>query len=144
MQPSLCQVFVYGSLRRGFLHPAYEYISRYFTLVAEAKVKGRLYDMGNWPAAVPCEEELFITGELYKINHSDEFAWAIAQLDDYEGVNTEQGETAMYKRVPVTVYLPHQTEQAWIYWYNGPVEENKGIANGDVLEYWQQKNKNKN
>jgi gamma-glutamylcyclotransferase (GGCT)/AIG2-like uncharacterized protein YtfP len=34
---SIYQVFVYGSLRKGFLHPAYQYISRYFSLVGEAK-----------------------------------------------------------------------------------------------------------
>ncbi len=39
-------VFVYGSLRSGFQSPAYEYISRYFNLFGEAKVKGKLFDPG--------------------------------------------------------------------------------------------------
>ena len=139
MQSSICQVFVYGSLRRGFLHPAYEYISRYFTLVAEAKVKGKLYDMGEYPAAKPVEEEFFIIGELYRINHPDEFAWAIAQLDDYEGLNTEPGELPLYTRVQTTVYHSGTTEEAWVYWFNGEVQENTWIASGDVLDYMQRK-----
>lgn len=139
MQSSIGQVFVYGSLRRGFLHPAYEYISRYFTLVAEAKVKGKLYDMGEYPAAKPVDEEFFIVGELYRINHPDEFVWAIAQLDDYEGLNTEPGEMPLYRRVQATVYLSGTTEEAWVYWFNGEVQENTWIASGDVLDYMQRK-----
>ena len=50
-------LFVYGSLRKGFQSNAYEYISRFFTLVGNAKVKGRLVDMGTYPAGVPAEGE---------------------------------------------------------------------------------------
>jgi gamma-glutamylcyclotransferase (GGCT)/AIG2-like uncharacterized protein YtfP len=46
------QLFVYGSLRSGFRSPAYEYISRYFTFVANAKVRGELYDLGSYPAGI--------------------------------------------------------------------------------------------
>jgi gamma-glutamylcyclotransferase (GGCT)/AIG2-like uncharacterized protein YtfP len=135
------QIFVYGSLRKGFQHPAYAYISRYFTLQAEGKVKGRLYDLGAYPAALPSDDDSFIIGELYRINHSDEFAWALAQLDDYEGLNTEHGEAALYRRDIATVYLPGSTEQAWIYWFNGPVDERTRIDTGDVLAYLREKTK---
>ena len=140
MEQTIHQVFVYGSLRSGFHHPAYEYISRYFTLEAEAKVKGRLYDMGEYPAAVATDDPVFIIGELYRINHHDEFAWAIAQLDDYEGINTEPGETAFYKRELVTVYLTGKITPAWIYWFNGDVNGKPLIESGDVLQYIAQKN----
>ena len=82
-------VFVYGSLRSGFQSPAYEYISRYFNLFGQAKVKGKLYDMGEYPAAIPVQEDAFIKGELYIIKNETEFSWAIGQLDDYEGVLPE-------------------------------------------------------
>ncbi len=135
------QLFVYGTLRSGFQHPVYAYISRYFTLVGQGEVKGRLYDLGSYPAAVPVTEDHFIIGELYRINHPDEFAWAIAQLDDYEGVNTEPEEAKLYKRVQTTVYLPDQTTDAWVYWYNGDVSQSPPIDSGDILQYLQQKNK---
>ncbi len=135
------QIFVYGSLRSGFHHPAYAYISRYFTLEAEGKVRGRLYDMGDYPAAVPAKEEVFIMGELYRINHPDEFAWAMAQLDDYEGLNTEHGEAALYRRELVNVYTEDQTTEAWVYWFNGDIKDRPIIESGDVLQYIQQKNK---
>ena len=39
-KPEVYQLFVYGSLRSGFRSPAYEYVSRYFDLLGDAKVKG--------------------------------------------------------------------------------------------------------
>jgi gamma-glutamylcyclotransferase (GGCT)/AIG2-like uncharacterized protein YtfP len=140
-EPSNLQVFVYGSLRSGFHHPAYEYISRYFILLSEGKVKGSLYDMGEYPAAVPSESGTFIVGELYRINHPDEFSWAIAQLDDYEGVNPEHGELSLYRREQTTIYTKEGETQAWIYWFNGDVSGKTCIESGDVLQYMQQKNK---
>ena len=55
--PGVYQVFVYGSLRSGFKCPVYEYISRFFTFVGEARGKGQLFVLGEYPAAVPSEED---------------------------------------------------------------------------------------
>lgn len=135
----LYKLFVYGSLRSGFHSPAYEYISRYFSLCSAAKVKGKLYDMGEFPAAVPTDEECYITGELYEVKQVNEFSWAIAQLDDYEGVHVEPGEPQLYVRETAQVTGPSGTETAWIYWYHGDVSGKPLIASGDVLQYAQQK-----
>jgi gamma-glutamylcyclotransferase (GGCT)/AIG2-like uncharacterized protein YtfP len=134
------QLFVYGSLRSGFNHPAYAYISTHFELVGSAKVKGKLYDLGSYPAALPTNEEVFILGELYQLKEEMEFSWAIAQVDDYEGVNPEPGETALYIREMTEVYIDNRTTNAWIYWYNNDVTGKPLIASGDVLEYLKQKN----
>ncbi len=72
--PGIYQLFVYGSLRSGFRSPAYEYISRYFGLISEAKVRGRIFDMGNYPAGVPSRDNVFITGELYVAKSIHEFS----------------------------------------------------------------------
>ena len=135
------KLFVYGSLLSGFHHPAYDYISRYFTLMGEAKVKGHLYDLGSYPAAVPAQDDAYITGELYRLNNENEFSWAMEQLDDYEGLNVEVGETALYKREITKVYLGNETTEAWIYWYNGNVTGHPLVASGDVLEFLHQKSK---
>lgn len=141
MEPPVFQIFVYGSLRSGFHHPAYAYISRYFTLHASAKVKGRLYDMGEYPAAVPTNDDCYILGELYQINQPEEFSWAIAQLDDYEGINTEEGESPLYRREIASIQVNNQNIEAWMYWFNGDITGKPHIESGDVLEYMHQKNK---
>lgn len=136
-----CQLFVYGSLRSGFRNPAYHYLTQHFTLVGEAVVKGKFFDKGEYPVAVPVSEEHFIQGELYRLNNPDEFSWVFGQLDDYEGVDPEEGEQPWYRRASVTVFRDGQQSEAWIYWYNGDVSQLPEIEIGDVLKYLQMKNK---
>src|SRR5450432_2215098 len=114
--PGVYQLFVYGSLRSGFRSPVYEYISRFFTFVGEAKVKGKLFDLGEYPAGIPVDENVFIKGELYTAKNQQEFSWAIGQLDDYEGMNVEPGETSLYHRKIAEVYVNDQVTYAWVYW----------------------------
>ena len=134
------KLFVYGSLRSGFRSPAYEYVSRFFTLEGEAKVQGKLFHLGSHSAAIPSGENTFIIGELYRINNVNEFSWAIGQLDDYEGVIGDVDEPKLYRREITEVYLNNQVTHAWIYWYNGDVQGKPLIASGDLLQYLQQKN----
>ncbi len=136
MDATPLQLFVYGSLRQGFNHAAYEYITRYFHPAGIGKAKGELYDLGTYPAAVPGGSDHEIVGELYRIIHPDEFEYAIAQLDDYEGVAAAYDQTSEYHRDITTVLMEDGTiEQAWIYWYSGNVTGKPLIPSGDVLEY---------
>jgi gamma-glutamylcyclotransferase (GGCT)/AIG2-like uncharacterized protein YtfP len=132
-------IFVYGSLRSGFRSPAYEYISRYFDLVSEGKVKGALYDMGDYPAAVASDSGDLIAGELYQVKNMNEFAYAMAQLDDYEGVHPEAGEQQLFKREQTEVLISGTWTPAWIYWYNGDVTGRPKIPSGDLMDYVQGK-----
>lgn len=134
-------LFVYGSLRSGFQHAAYQYMAKYFQLLGHATVKGKLYDMGDYPVALPTTEEKFIQGELYTLNEADDFSYVIGQLDDYEGLYAEEGETPLYKRELATIFCNGQSSTAWIYWFNGSVNNLQEIESGDVLEFMRQKNK---
>ncbi len=138
-KPGVYQLFVYGSLRSGFRSPAYDYISHFFTLAGEARVRGKLYDMGTYPAGLPTGEDHFITGELYRIKNVNEFAWAIGQLDDYEGVSVEFDEVQLYRRELTDVFFNGQVTQAWIYWYHGDITGRPLITSGDLLQYLQSK-----
>ena len=130
-------LFVYGSLRKGFRSPVYEYISRFFHFIGEGKVKGQLFDMGSYPGGVPvsASDESYIIGELYKVRDESEFSWAIGQLDDYEGVNVESDEVQLYRRELADVFINNEVIPAWIYWYNGEVTGRPVIASGDLMEY---------
>ncbi len=126
---------MYGSLRKGFNSDAYNYISKYFSFVANAKVKGKLYDLGDYPAAIPTNENIFIVGELYCLKNENEYSWAMEQLDDYEGIHVEEGERPLYRREPATIILENKNVVAWIYWYNDDILGMPLITSGDVLEY---------
>lgn len=137
--PGVYQLFVYGSLRSGFHSPVYEYISRFFRFIGEARVRGKLFDMGSYPAGVPGNDNHFIVGELYQAKNEHEFSWAIGQLDDYEGVSVEPDEVQLYRREVTEVQLNGGLTQAWIYWYNGDTQGRPLIASGDLMEYMKQK-----
>ena len=141
MADPILYLFVYGSLRSGFRSPAYEYISPFFNLIGEARVRGKMFDMGEYPAAIPVDEDSFIIGELYKIKNASEFSWAIGQLDDYEGVHAEPGDPQLYYRGLAEVLVNNETVKSWMYWYNGDVTGKPQIHSGDVLEYMRAKNK---
>lgn len=137
--PGVYQLFVYGSLRSGFRSPVYEYISRFFKFIGEARVKGKLYDMGSYPAGVGTSEESYIIGELYQAKNEHEFSWAIGQLDDYEGVSVEADEIQLYRREVTDVYINGEVTKAWIYWYNGDIAGRPVITSGDLMEYLKNK-----
>jgi gamma-glutamylcyclotransferase (GGCT)/AIG2-like uncharacterized protein YtfP len=132
-------LFVYGSLRQGFNSEAYAYMSQYFTLIGEAKVKGILVDLGEYPAAVPTDGESYIIGELYKLKTIEDHDWAFGQLDDYEGVIVEADEQQLYRRVPTNVFRQNEECISWIYWYNANVIGKPVITSGDVLAYLKNK-----
>ncbi len=115
-------LFVYGSLRLGFKDPAYEYLSKFFRLVGEGKVRGKFYARGDIPVAVTTSENSYIPGDLYELLDSDDFKWVMAQLDDYEGINVEAGETPLYTRSLIKVNIAGEEKEAWIYWYNGNIQ----------------------
>jgi gamma-glutamylcyclotransferase (GGCT)/AIG2-like uncharacterized protein YtfP len=133
--PGVFQLFVYGSLRSGFRSPVYEYISRFFKYIGDARVKGKLYDMGTYPAGVPAGDDTYIIGELYQAKNEHEFSWAIGQLDDYEGVSVEADEVQLYRREVTEVHINETITHAWIYWYNGEVANRPVVSSGDMMEY---------
>lgn len=132
-------LFVYASLRSGFKSPAYAYITQYFELVGEAEVDGHFYLWNNVPVAVPSAKGKII-GELYALKDAEMFNWAMCQLDDYEGVNVEDGEIPMYKRDLVTANKNGQVIKSWIYWYNLPTNGLTPVAADDVLRLLQKLN----
>ena len=138
MDTPLVHLFVYGSLRKGFQSPFFDYIKNHFTYVADGKVKGCLHDLGEYPAAVP-GPDCKIVGELYVAHTPADFNWAICQLDDYEGVYPEEGEPALYRREVTHVYHEGGETPAWIYWFNGSVAGKPIVESGDVLEYLRNK-----
>lgn len=129
-------LFVYGSLRKGFHLTTYKYVSDFFGFVCTAKVRGIVSEIDGEFFATPCDENCFVKGELYKLNDGHNFSYVFGQLDDYEGLDVEQGEQPVYRRDVVTVYDENGiSSAAWVYWFNGDVSGKPVITSGDVAEY---------
>lgn len=129
-------LFVYSSLLQGFPTPDYEYVSQYFDFVGPAKTRGKLSVLNDIVVGTPTEEERYVTGELYRIKEQDHFSFAIGQLDEYEGVNPEPPREPLYVRTTADVALDDGTHvNAWVYWYNKPVDGLPVIESGNVLDF---------
>jgi gamma-glutamylcyclotransferase (GGCT)/AIG2-like uncharacterized protein YtfP len=136
---NIYNLFVYGSLRSGFRSEAYQYISSFFNYAGAGRVRGKMYDMGSYPAAIPTETDHFIQGELFVARDPAEFAWAIGQLDDYEGVSVEADEVQLYRRELTEVFMEDKVVPAWIYWFNGETAGREFLESGDVFDYLKKK-----
>lgn len=132
--------FLYGSLRVGFRDPNYSYLSKYFHAKGEASVRGKFYFNGSTPVAVQTETGL-LTGDVYELNDPEDFKWVAVQLDDYEGLNVEAGETPLYKRELVSIDLDGKPAQAWIYWYNRPVADFIELDAAEIAAYLKEQSK---
>jgi len=129
------QLFVYSSLRKGFHQHTHDYISRFFSFVSPAKVKGIVTDVNGELFATAGDGTSFIEGELFKLNDEHDFSYVFGQLDDYEGLVVEQGERPLYRRELIKVYAPGEADiNAWIYWYNGDVTGKPVITAENIVD----------
>ena len=108
------RLFVYGTLRRGFRsHGFLQQLHARF--LATARVRGRLYDLGEYPGAVESAGSTDrVAGELYFLPRPLE---AFRILDKFEGCNTARPAFNLFdrKRAAVTVAGGREV-RAWIYW----------------------------
>lgn len=94
----IAAVFVYGTLKRGQCRA--RYWPRAPRAVESAVIRGRLYDLGPYPALGPGDD--IIRGELWRFA-ADDMAETLHVLDEVEGA-TQLG-SAYYRRVVVACRL---------------------------------------
>src|SRR5436309_15144506 len=109
-------LFVYGTLRKGAAHKMHEILSRYSEPVSSAFLQAKLYDLGEYPAAVISENPAdVVVGELYALD-PERWNEALAALDKYEGIG--KGTPTEYCRERQVVTLEDGTRvKAWVYLY---------------------------
>jgi len=122
-------IFVYGTLMRSFSHPMHNALIKFAEFVSEAKVNGLLYEIDSYPGLILTKEDIFVYGELYKINDKERL---FALLDHYEECSSEFPEPHEYKRVIAKVFLNNGNMiNAWLYLYNHPIDLAKFIESGN-------------
>jgi gamma-glutamylcyclotransferase (GGCT)/AIG2-like uncharacterized protein YtfP len=126
-------VFFYGTLMAGFDRRRRAGIDDQLTYLGRGWVRGNLYDLGLYPAAVPAEEGR-IWGELYE---TDAPVPVLEALDFIEGYRHDDPDRSLYQRNLVSVTLPEgRSVDAWVYFYNAPIGSASRIPSGDYLEHF--------
>jgi gamma-glutamylcyclotransferase (GGCT)/AIG2-like uncharacterized protein YtfP len=126
------QLFVYGTLMRGFDHPMAQLLSRSADFVGEARCRGRLYLVKHYPGLVASDDaEDVVFGELFRLR---QLAELLAEFDMYEACGEGFAEPTEYIRrmFPVTT-AEGASGEAWTYLYNWPVDHLPRIASGRFL-----------
>ncbi len=122
------RLFVYGTLRRGAgaAHQRFLSSARYLCM---GKVRGRLYDLGDYPAFVESAADEFVIGEVYALPEAE-----LPALDRYEGCGPEDKAPTEYSREIVQVRTePDGSMSAWTYVYRWPTDQATLIVSGDYL-----------
>ncbi len=111
-------LFVYGTLMSGM--EASHLLSEIARPVGRGHVRGRLYDLGEFPALLPGQPGDIVWGEVYRILRPA----ALRQIDRYEGFDPRRP-SSLYRRQATRVILEDGTSLlAWAYVYNRPLPPN--------------------
>jgi gamma-glutamylcyclotransferase (GGCT)/AIG2-like uncharacterized protein YtfP len=125
-------VFFYGTLMAGFDRRRRAGIDDKLKLVGRGAIRGALFDLGIYPAAVPAPESI-VWGEVYEMTEPET---VLAALDDIEGYRADDPDRSLYLRQRADVRLPDGGESlAWVYFYNAPLGRAPRIPSGDYLEH---------
>ncbi len=122
-------LFVYGTLMSRCGHPMGARLGREVRLLGPARIKGRLYSLGWYPALVETgPDDGFVHGEVYALtNPKASFQW----LDAYEGIVRGQEDQSDYVRVERPVQMAAGNEMnAWVYLYRAPLKGAPAIDSG--------------
>jgi gamma-glutamylcyclotransferase (GGCT)/AIG2-like uncharacterized protein YtfP len=120
-------VFVYGSLRRGSAGAmSIRFPDSKF--IADAEVRGSLYDLGPYPGLLLNESGSQVIGEVYEV--ADE---TLRKLDAFEA-------SSNYLRKQVEIALGNDRRMCWTYEPNPQFYALRTlITQGDWIEYAQTK-----
>ena len=120
-------LFAYGSLLSDDNEFAI-YLKNNSKFYSAGKVKGRLYDIGEYPGAVLTSEgDKYIYGDILKIDTPEK---VFKVIDDYEGYGGEQSWPNEFIRVLTDIETKSGAMSCWIYVYNLPVNGLRYIKDG--------------
>ena len=126
MSQSSEYLFVYGTLLRQSQSPVSSMLSKNSSFVEKGTVRGRLFDIGEYPGIVVNEDsKKEVMGEVFKLKNPTSL---LKKLDSYEGKE--------YKRIKTHVYLDNGEHlSAWIYNFTQPTDDYIRIKSGDYMSY---------
>jgi len=124
-------LFVYGSLLDEDNEFAV-YLKNNSTFYSAGKVKGKLYDIGEYPGAIlSAEGDGYIYGNILEIDTPEK---VFKIIDDYEGYGGEQSWPNEFIRVLTDIETESGAMTCWIYVYNLPVNGLRYIKGGRYFE----------
>ena len=120
-------LFVYGTLLDKDNEYAL-YLKDQSSFYAEGRVKGKLYDIGEYPGAVLTGNNSgYVYGVILKLGNVKE---VLRRVDEYEGYGEGETWPNEFVRVATMVETSKGDIDCWIYLYNFPVINLPHITSG--------------
>lgn len=125
------KLFVYGTLldednKYGI------YLRDSSSFFAAGKIKGKLYNIGEYPAAVLLPKgEDYIHGIILRMDEPD---ITLSIIDIYEGFGEEHPHPNEFIRIMTDVETKEGPVQCWIYVYNLPTDGLNPIEKGKYIK----------
>jgi gamma-glutamylcyclotransferase (GGCT)/AIG2-like uncharacterized protein YtfP len=117
----MTRIFFCGTLRSDVPNSKFpQFLAGDAEFVSNAKVHGKLYDLGEYPGLI-LGAEGWVIGQVFSIVNPAE---VMVRLDEYEGAD--------FKRVEAKVLLDTgEWIDSWMYVFGGSVDGKRAIASGD-------------
>ncbi len=127
----------YGTLMRPFDAQDDLGIAADLIFVDSCQIPGVLFDLGSFPGAVPAGDlpsppdpespgDPLVRGELFRIADPS----VLPVIDAYEGYDPHRPASSLFLRRRIRLREP-EGQAAWVYMYNGPVDDATRIPSGD-------------
>jgi len=118
-------LFVYGILMQNIDSQIAHFLRVNSLFIGEGKMKGYLYDLGAYPAAVyQRDAEQVVFGHIFELYDIDK---TLTVLDEYEGTE--------YNRAKVDIESNGAVYSCWVYLYQRTVAGLSLIESGSYLDY---------
>jgi len=125
-------LFVYGTLLDE-RNPFALYLKNSCSLYKKGKIKGKLFDLGEYPGAIlQAAGEQFVHGSIFLMDNPDE---TLKKIDDYEGFGSAHLQPNEFIRELTEVETDDEPLLCWAYLYNKPVDGHWHIDSGDYMKY---------
>jgi gamma-glutamylcyclotransferase (GGCT)/AIG2-like uncharacterized protein YtfP len=125
-------LFIYGTLLPGEAPEEIASIVKRLRRLGSARVRGRLYDFGEFPGAVlDPSSRTMVYGELVALP-SDE--GLLEALDRYEEFDSSDPKRSLFIRKKAKIWMANgSSREGWIYVYNRHPGRAKLVRGGDYL-----------
>lgn len=128
-RPKSGYLFSYGTLQPKLAPAEIAPTVRQFRRVGKGSVRGRLYDLGEYPAAVLSRGGDPVHGYVFELPDDPK---VLSRLDEYEGFDRSQPRVSLFVRKKCLVTLEDGRKlSCWIYTYNQPLGSTPPIAARD-------------
>jgi len=122
-------LFAYGTLLPGLAPARMRHLVQKLKLAGRGSIRGKLFDLGAYPGAVPSRTESRVRGQVYELPNDPE---VLARIDQHEEFDPHQPHAGVFVRKRRRVRLESGNKvSGWVYFYNGSLDGARLVESGD-------------